>query len=93
MLLPIPPALVGPWVPARSRSSCTVPDVRARLRKGEHKVNSQELLAAGEVAAWQGWVGPAAIVTGLLLLIVALVRRSRVTLARKRRAASSGAVD
>ncbi|MFC7340274.1 hypothetical protein [Saccharopolyspora griseoalba] len=56
-------------------------------------MNSEHLLAAGEVASSHGWVGPAAVLAGLALLIVALVRRSRVTLARKRRAASAGAAD
>lgn len=39
------------------------------------------------------WVGPAAITAGFLLLIVALFRRSRATLARKRRAARPSAAD
>jgi hypothetical protein len=39
------------------------------------------------------WVGPAAITTGVLLLIVALFRRTRATLARKRRAARPSAAD
>lgn len=76
-------------LPARSPP----PDARARLRKGEHKVNSDQLLAVAEMSTWQGWVGPAAILAGVLLLIVALVRRSRVTLARKRRAAHPGTAD
>ncbi|WP_175548140.1 hypothetical protein [Saccharopolyspora flava] len=40
-----------------------------------------------------GWVGPAAITAGVLLLIVALFRRSRSTLARKRGAARPSAAD
>ncbi|KAA5834362.1 hypothetical protein ABT337_11270 [Saccharopolyspora hirsuta] len=40
-----------------------------------------------------GWVGPAAITAGVLLLIVALYRRSRATLAKKRRAARPGAAE
>ncbi|WP_158628561.1 hypothetical protein [Saccharopolyspora rhizosphaerae] len=40
-----------------------------------------------------GWVGPAAITTGLVLLIVALFRRARATLAEKRRAAHSSAAE
>lgn len=81
--------------PSAPTPSCTIPatDVRALLRKGVPKVNSEHLLAAGEVTSWHGWVGPAAIIAGLLLLIVALVRRSRVTLTRKRRAAKPGAAD
>ncbi|MGW1675931.1 hypothetical protein [Saccharopolyspora sp. NPDC002376] len=34
-------------------------------------------------SALHGWVGPAAIIAGVLLLIVALFRRSRSTLAKK----------
>ncbi|MER7011773.1 hypothetical protein ABT324_10135 [Saccharopolyspora sp. NPDC000359] len=43
--------------------------------------------------ALHGWVGPAAIAAGALLLIVALYRRSRATLARKRRAARPSAAE
>lgn len=56
-------------------------------------MNSGPLVAVSEVPAWHGWVGPGAIAIGLALLIVALVRRSRVTLAKKRRAANIGAAD
>jgi hypothetical protein len=39
-----------------------------------------------ELSTLHGWVGPAAIAAGVLLLIVALFRRTRATLAKKRRA-------
>ncbi|GAA2351809.1 hypothetical protein GCM10009854_32070 [Saccharopolyspora halophila] len=56
-------------------------------------MNSDRLLAVAEVSSLHGWVGPAAVLAGVLLLIVALVRRSRVTLARKRRAANPSTAD
>ena len=40
-----------------------------------------------------GWVGPAAIAAGVLLLIVALFRRSRATLAKHRRPARPRAAE
>ncbi|GAA4881258.1 hypothetical protein GCM10023222_43510 [Saccharopolyspora cebuensis] len=42
------------------------------------------------ISALHGWVGPGAVVGGLLLLVIALYRRSRATLARKRDAAQPG---
>ncbi|MDA3625622.1 hypothetical protein [Saccharopolyspora oryzae] len=44
-------------------------------------------------SALHGWVGPAAITAGVLLLIVALFRRSRSTLAKKRRTARPSAAE
>ncbi|WP_165968060.1 hypothetical protein [Saccharopolyspora elongata] len=44
-----------------------------------------------EVTALGGWVGPTTIVVGALLLIVALFRRTRATLAKKRRTARPSA--
>lgn len=46
-----------------------------------------------ESTAVDGWVGPSAIVAGLLLLIVALFRRARATLTKKRRAARPSAAE
>ncbi|MGP4018946.1 hypothetical protein [Saccharopolyspora sp. 5N708] len=46
-----------------------------------------------ELSTLHGWVGPTAIVAGVLLLIVALFRRTRATLAKKRRAARPSAAD
>ncbi|MDA3643068.1 hypothetical protein LZ318_19650 [Saccharopolyspora indica] len=44
-------------------------------------------------SALHSWVGPAAIAAGVLLLIVALFRRSRATLAKKRRTARPSAAE
>ncbi|GAA0529388.1 hypothetical protein GCM10011581_30190 [Saccharopolyspora subtropica] len=49
--------------------------------------------AAASLTALHGWVGPATIAAGVLLLIVALIRRTRATLARKRRAARPEAAE
>ncbi|MEB3370805.1 hypothetical protein [Saccharopolyspora mangrovi] len=50
-------------------------------------------LDAAASSGIDGWVGPASITAGLVLLIVALFRRSRATLAKKRRAARPSAAD
>lgn len=42
--------------------------------------------ASTELSAFTGWVAPSAVLAGSGLLIVALFRRSRATLAKKRRA-------
>lgn len=45
-----------------------------------------QYMSSTELSAFTGWVGPSAVVAGTGLLIVALFRRSRATLAKKRRA-------
>ncbi len=65
---------------------------RCHRREGTAMYAGQHL-ALVDMTTPQGWVGPAAIVAGVLLLIVALFRRSRATLAKKRRATHPGGAD
>jgi hypothetical protein len=53
------------------------------LKKGDTTMGEHPALV--ELTGFHGWVGPAAIVAGVLLLVVALFRRTRATLAKKRR--------
>ncbi|MFD0921684.1 hypothetical protein [Saccharopolyspora rosea] len=41
----------------------------------------------------QGWVAPATVLAGAVLLLVALFRRTRATLAKKRRSAQPGTAE
>lgn len=45
-----------------------------------------QYVSSSEFSAFTGWVAPSAVLTGMGLLIVALFRRFRATLAKKRRA-------
>ncbi|MBE9376325.1 hypothetical protein IQ251_17890 [Saccharopolyspora sp. HNM0983] len=47
-------------------------------------------VASTELSAFTGWVAPSAVLAGVALLIVALFRRTRATLARKRRTVHPG---
>ncbi|WP_168588735.1 hypothetical protein [Saccharopolyspora sp. ASAGF58] len=65
----------------------------ARAAEGGRTMFSGQHVALVESTALDGWVGPSAILAGLLLLIVALFRRTRATLAKKRRAARPSAAE
>lgn len=41
----------------------------------------------------QGWVAPATVLAGAVLLLIALFRRTRATLAKKRRSAQPGTAE